>query len=110
LMTESVRVPDPDPVTVMLPAHVAVNETLALDEVVGVTVYFRLPHPVGGVDAVTDDHVPAKASMLVDPVGLVGDLSFFDSRSQPVVSAQDSTKRAAVVRSFIDLPYRRYDS
>jgi len=37
-----------------------------------VTVYFRLPHPVGGVDAVIEAHVPANASTVV--VGVVGDV------------------------------------
>ena len=55
--------PEPEPVTVMLPAHVAVKVTFALDVVVGVTVYFRLPHPVGGVDGVIEAQVPANASV-----------------------------------------------
>src|ERR1051325_11245582 len=65
-------VPDPEPVTLMLDAHVAVNVTFALVVLSGVTVYFRLPHPDGGVDAVTDCQEPANAS--IDAVGVVGDV------------------------------------
>src|SRR5436309_11347822 len=84
LMVWPDSVPAPDPVTVMLLAHVAVNVTLALVVPVGVTVYFRLPHPVAGVEAVTDCHVPAKSSADVVGVGVVGVLGFFfDKRSQP---------------------------
>ena len=80
----------------MLPAQVAVNVTFALVAVVGVTVYFRLPHPVAGVDGVTEAHVPANASTEVASggrrVGEVG-LSFLVRRSQPVVSAHAQRRR-----------------
>jgi hypothetical protein len=49
-----------------------VKVTFALEAVVGVTVYFRLPHPVGGVDDVIEAQVPANASTVV--VGVVGDV------------------------------------
>jgi hypothetical protein len=98
----------------MLPAHVAVNDTFAVVVPVGVTVYFRLPQPVGGVDGVIEVQAPANASTEVVGVGLVGDagvsvLSFFYSKSQPVVSAHASAKAAAAARSFIDPAYRQYD-
>src|SRR6185436_1016529 len=94
LIVFPLNVPEPDPVTVMLPAHVAVNDTFAVDVPVGVTVYFRLPQPVGGVDGVTEVQEPANASTVVVGVGL-GDvglpvLSFLFSKSQPVVSAHAS--------------------
>jgi len=84
----------------MLVAHVAVNETLALVVVVGVTVYFRLPQPVAGVDAVTDCQVPANASMEtvgVPGVGLVGVvvLVLLENMSQPAVVAQARTNATA---------------
>jgi hypothetical protein len=83
---------------------------LALEAFVGVTVYLRLPHPVGGVDAETEVQVPANASMLVvGPVGPVGVVSFLDRRSHPAVRAHASAKTAAAARSFIDPPYRLYD-
>src|SRR5436190_4982653 len=107
LMTEPDSVPAPEPVTVMLLAHVAVNDTLAALVVVGVTVYLRLPQPVWGVLAATDCQVPAKASIetvgVVD-VGLVGAvvLSFFANMSQLVVMAQASMKATArLVRDFM---------
>src|SRR5256885_8533419 len=92
------NVPAPDPVTSMLPPHVAANVTFALVAVSGITVYLRLPHPVGGADAVTDDHVPANASMLTVGVGDVGEESsflFLDSRSQPVDTIAARTNAAA---------------
>jgi hypothetical protein len=69
----------------MLLAQVALNVTAALVEVVGVIVYLTLPHPDAGVDAVADDHVPANASIDVEPDGEVGVvasgfLSFFPVR------------------------------
>jgi hypothetical protein len=98
LMAEPASVPDPDPVTVMLLAQVAVKDTLAALVVVGVTVYLRLPHPVGGVLAVTDCQVPANASIEADGVvGLVGVLvellSCFEKRLQPAV-ASEAARRA----------------
>src|SRR5690349_15695148 len=53
----------------MLPPHVPENVTLPLVELTGVTMYFTLPQPVAGVEADTDDQVPANASMLT----VVGD-------------------------------------
>src|SRR6185437_12183012 len=67
------NVPEPEPVTLMLPPHVAANVTFALVVLSGITVYLRFPQPVGGVDAVTDDQVPAKTSMLTVGVGEVGE-------------------------------------
>src|SRR5689334_3673371 len=92
LMAEPDSVPDPDPVTLMLLAQVAEKLTLALLVVVGVTVYLKLPHPVGGVLAVTDCHVPAKESIDADGVvgvGVVGAvvLFLFENRSQPALRA-----------------------
>src|SRR5262252_8204651 len=90
-MVDPANVPDPEPVTVMFAAQVAVNVTFALDVLTGVTVYFRLPQPVGGVDALTDCQVPANAS--IDVVGVVGevgveveDVSFLVNKSQPAAS------------------------
>lgn len=100
-------VPAPEPVTVMLPAHVAVNDTFALDAVVGVTVYFRLPHPVGGVDALADVHVPANASIeavgAVGPVGVSSASSFSLrlSRLHPDAAIESSTMSARVLDFMI---------
>ena len=55
--------PVPAPFTLIVPPQIAVNDTVPLDELTGVTVYWTLPQPVAGVDALTDDHVPAKASI-----------------------------------------------
>ena len=66
----------------MLPPHVAANETVALEELAGVTVYWTFPQPVAGVEAVTDDQVPAKVSMPTAGDGDVGeedDESFLSS-------------------------------
>jgi 3-oxoacyl-[acyl-carrier protein] reductase len=60
------------PFTWMFPAHVPVNVTFALVVLTGATVYFTLPQPVGGVEAVADDHEPAKTSMLTAGLGEVG--------------------------------------
>src|SRR5258707_8862453 len=112
LIVEPDSVPEPDPVTVMLPAHVPAKVTFALDAAVGVTVYFTLPHPVGGVDGVIEAHVPANASSdVAGPVGEVGedDGLFFVKRAHAGVSAHASAKAAAAARSFIDPPYRQYD-
>jgi hypothetical protein len=72
-----------------------------------------LPHPVAGVDGVTEAHVPTNASTEVAGLGEVGEvvLSFLVRRSQPVVSAHAhaTTKNAAAAGSFIDPPYRQYD-
>jgi len=47
---------------------------LAAAALTGVTVYFTLPQPVAGVEAVVEDHVPAKTSMLtLGDDGDVGD-------------------------------------
>src|SRR3954471_8269702 len=83
LIADPDNVPVPAPVTVMFDAQVAVNETLALDAVVGVTVYLRLPQPVGGVVAVPDCQEPANASIEVEDgdVGVSPALSFLLSRS-----------------------------
>ena len=94
---EPLSVPDPEPVTAMFPAHVAENVTLALDGVVGITVYFRLPHPVAGVDGVTDVHVPANASSDAPGDGEVGVevvLSFLFRRSHPVINTAAATMKA----------------
>src|SRR5689334_18510285 len=97
-MAEPESVPLPEPVTVMLPAQVAVKETLALVEVVGVTVYLRLPHPVAGVEAVTDCQVPANWSSDAPGVGDVGvevaSLVLLVNKSQPAVMAQARTSAA----------------
>src|SRR5262245_52501501 len=97
-MTFPGSVPVPDPVTVMLVAHVAVNETFALVAVVGVIVYFKLPHPLAGVVAVTDCQVPANASIdvvvvVVGPVGVLED--FLLMRSHPAASTHVTTNAAA---------------
>jgi hypothetical protein len=112
------NVPAPDPLTVMLLAHVAVNVTAALVVVVGVTVYLTLPQPLAGVDAVEEDQVPANASIDVDPDGLVGDvvvsesLSFlpvrFERTSQPAVRTQASSS-AVLTLDFMILLIVTYD-
>jgi hypothetical protein len=103
------NVPAPDPLTAMLPAHVAVNVTFALVAVVGVIVYFRFPHPVAGFDTLIDDHVPANASSeVVGLVGLVGlpvsslSLSFppRKGRSHPA-EKRDARRHAAANLDFI---------
>jgi hypothetical protein len=115
LIAEPDRVPAPDPVTVMLLAQVAVNDTLAALVVVGVTVYLRLPHPVAGVLAVTDCQVPANASMEtvgVPGVGLVGVvvLVLLENMSQPAVMAQARTNATArLVQDFMFFLIVTYD-
>ena len=84
-ITLPLKVPAPDPDTLILLAHVAVKVTAALVAVVGVIVYLTLPHPEAGVEAVAEDQVPAKASIDVAPDGDVGVdaselLSFFPVR------------------------------
>ena len=83
----------PPPLTLMLPPHVAANETVALEVLTGVTVYRTFPHPVAGVEADADDQVPANVSMPTAGEGDVGeeeDESFFieffieSSKLQPV--------------------------
>jgi hypothetical protein len=114
-MVEPESVPEPDPVTLMLLAQVAVNDTVALEALTGVTVYFKFPHPAAGVDAVTDCHVPAKAS--TETVGVLGevgvdeeDVSFLlVSRSQPAASAHAKRSAAATV-DFMILIIVTYDS
>lgn len=98
-------VPVPVPFTWILPAQVALNVTLALVAVTGVTVYLRLPHPVGGVVAVVEDQVPAKVSMLaVGPDGDVGvpppESFFLPSKRLQAASPAASAKTAARVRCF----------
>jgi hypothetical protein len=96
-------------VRLMLPAHVAEKTTLALVVLVGVTVYFALPQPVGGAEGVTEDHVPAKASTVVvgdGDVGLGVAVGFFGRRSQPAVSAQARTHAAAADVNLIQSLYR----
>src|SRR4030095_6664034 len=111
LIADPDSVPDPEPVTVMLVAQVAVNETFALVAFVGVTVYLRLPQPVAGVLAVADCHVPANASMEVVGVGLVGVsvLSFLPMRSHPAASMDAATSAAAKV-DFMILLIVTYDA
>src|SRR5687768_862327 len=98
----------------MLLAQVAVKVTFAAVAEVGVIVYFKLPQPVGGVEAVIEAHVPANASMDAGVPGVVGVVgvasSFLFRSSQPVVNAQASTKRAVAARSFIDPVYRQQAS
>jgi hypothetical protein len=117
LIVDPDSVPEPEPFTAMLLAQVAVKLTFALVAVVGVIVYFRLPHPVGGVLAVTDCQVPAKVSS--DAVaGVVGDVgvegvsvaAFFGRRSHPAV-ARHATKsgpytRCERARLILDFMYR----
>ena len=78
-------------------------------ELTGVTVYFTLPHPVAGVDAAADVHVPANTSMLT--LGADGDVGvepedeslFPESRLQPADSVNAS---AIAARKRIDeLPW-----
>src|SRR3954454_10425588 len=118
LIADPLSVPEPEPVTVMLLAQVAVNETLALDEVVGVTVYFTLPQPVGVVEALTDVQVPANASS--ETVGVVGDVGVVDesdevslflpgSRSQPAADIE-RRRMTTAVRDFMILLIVAYDS
>lgn len=79
--------------------------TFALVELTGVTVYFTLPHPVAGVDAAADVHVPANTSMLT--LGADGDVGvepedeslFPESRLQPADSVNAS---AIAARKRID--------
>jgi 4-hydroxy-tetrahydrodipicolinate synthase len=77
---------------------------VALVALVGVTVYFALPQPVGGVEGVTEDHVPAKASTVVvgdGDVGLGVAVGFCERRLQPAVSAQARTHAAAADANLI---------
>src|SRR5919112_3391288 len=100
LSVDPESVPVPEPVTLMLPPQVPEKVTFAVDVLSGITVYFTLPHPVAGVDGVTDDHVPANTSMLTDGDGAVGDsepspfLSRFN-RSHPAVSSEARTNAVA---------------
>jgi hypothetical protein len=94
----------------MFPAHVPVNVTAALDDVVGVTVYFTLPQPAGGVDAVTDDQVPANAWSEVPELGEVGvELSpsflllSLSIKSQPPEINIAATRKNALNRDFMIL-------
>jgi hypothetical protein len=88
--------PVPPPLMLMLPPHVAANETVALEVLTGVTVYWTFPQPVAGVEGERDDQVPANVSMPTAGDGDVGeeeeDESFFilSSRLQPVVRVHAS--------------------
>jgi hypothetical protein len=94
----------------MLLAHVAVNDTFALVAVVGVTVYFRFPHPVAGVAAVTDCHVPANASIftVLGPVGFSLSSDFLLSRSHPAARTE-AAMIAATRLDFMILLIVTYD-
>jgi hypothetical protein len=78
-------------------------------------VYLRLPQPVGGVLAVTDCQVPAKAS--IDTVGAVGVgvvgvvvLFLLENMSQPAVMAQARTKATArLMQDFMFFLIVTYD-
>ncbi len=59
---EPLTLPVPVPFTCMAPAQVPAKVTFAAEVFNGVTVYFKLPHPVAGVPADADDQVPANAS------------------------------------------------
>ena len=82
--------PVPAPLTLMLPPHVAVNETVAVDELAGVTVYWTLPQPVAGVEALTDDQVPAKVSI---PTVGDGDVGVEDERVLLIELIEQRTAR-----------------
>ena len=105
--------PVPPPLMLMLPPHVAANETVALEVLTGVTVYWTFPQPVAGVEGERDDQVPANVSMPTAGDGDVGeeeeDESFFivSSRLQPVVRAHASEVRRAARSSALEPPGRR---
>jgi hypothetical protein len=106
LRASPASVPLPEPVTVMLLAHVAVNDTFALVAVVGVTVYFRLPHPVAGVATATDCQVPANSSIftVLGPVGVSLLLSdFLLSRSHPAARIEAAMSAATTLDFMIFL-------
>jgi hypothetical protein len=105
------KVPVPEPLTPMLPPHVAAKDTFAAVELTGVTVYFTLPQPVAGVDAVADDHVPANTSMLTlgadGDVGVEPDAESLlpSSRLQPADNAHASAIAAGKrIREFRMVP------
>src|ERR1044072_5867153 len=105
LTVDPASVPEPAPVPVMWLARVAVNGAVALVDVVGLTVYFRLPQPVGGVLADTDCHVPANDSIAPGGVGEVGAsvLSFLVRRSQPAAASVQAARSAAAKVDFMIL-------
>jgi hypothetical protein len=109
LIDDPDSVPAPEPITLMLPAQVAENVTFAADVVVGVTVYFRFPQPVGGVEGLIDVHVPANASRvaveLLGDVGVLDEPSFFlpPSRSHPAVRAHANARVTASLDFMIVL-------
>jgi hypothetical protein len=105
--------PVPPPLTLMLPPHVAANETVALEVLTGVTVYWTFPQPVAGVEGETDDQVPANVSMPTADDGDVGEeeddeLSFIlSSKLQPIARVHASTIETVSQVVRIEPPGRR---